>query len=102
MLNITILNIISWVVFGFIAGTIAHLLDRVDVRGGYLGTIVLGILGAVVGGYLADVFFGIRRTGLFNLTALITAVVGALILSFIYRAIFREKGHIKTSTGRMR
>lgn len=102
MLNINLLNIISWIVFGFIAGTIAHLIDRVDVRGGYLGTIILGILGAMLGGYIADVFFGIRRTGLFNLTALATAIIGAIILSFIYRAIFRDKGHIKTSTGRLK
>lgn len=95
ILGFSLLNIISWLVFGFLAGLIVHLLDPGDVRGGFFGTTLLGILGAIVGGLLSRAFFGVNYAGL-NVRGFITAVIGSLLLAFIYRLFFRKNEHIKT------
>lgn len=87
--GISLLNIISWVVFGLIVGYVVHLIDPRDVHGGVLGTLILGILGAIVGGYLAKLFFG-NTFVTFSVGGFIAAVVGGLILAFVYRLIFHK------------
>jgi uncharacterized membrane protein YeaQ/YmgE (transglycosylase-associated protein family) len=82
------MNILAWVVFGLIAGTIANLIDPQPSSGGLLGSIVLGILGAVVGGFVANLLFGLNVTG-FNFTSFVISVLGSLLLLFIGRAIRR-------------
>lgn len=77
------MSIIYWIIFGLIAGGIANFISP-STHGGILGSIVLGILGAVVGGFLGQKFFGVDVTG-FNLTSMIVAVIGALIVLFIAR-----------------
>jgi uncharacterized membrane protein YeaQ/YmgE (transglycosylase-associated protein family) len=78
-------TILVWIVLGLIAGFLASVLMG---AGGYglIGDIVVGILGAVVGGWLASRFLGLDVTGL-NLTSIAIAVVGAAILIFILRAL---------------
>jgi len=95
--GISLTNIILWLIFGFIAGWIVHVIDRKDVAGGLIGTTILGILGAIFGGWLAQMFFGFSGIG-FNLTSLIVAVTGGFILSILYRTIFRKTDRIKTTT----
>ncbi len=80
------MNILSWIVFGLIVGVIAHYLDPRRNQGGLLGTTLLGILGALLGGFLGDLIFGVGVTG-FNLSSFIVAVIGALVLLFISRAV---------------
>lgn len=99
--DITILNLISWGLFGFITGLIIHLIDPGEVKGGVLGTTVTGILGAIVGGFMANIFFGEGITG-FNLQSFAVAVGGALLLVIIQRAVFRGQEHIKTRATRIR
>jgi uncharacterized membrane protein YeaQ/YmgE (transglycosylase-associated protein family) len=72
--------------FGLIVGIVANAVDPEPNRGGVLGSILLGIVGALVGGFLANLIFGISVTG-FNLTSFLVAVAGSLILLFIGRAI---------------
>ncbi|OGE41474.1 hypothetical protein A3E86_05260 [Candidatus Daviesbacteria bacterium RIFCSPHIGHO2_12_FULL_47_45] len=78
------MNILTLVLFGLIAGSIANLLDPEPSRGGVLGSIVLGIIGALVGGFLANVLLGLTISG-FNLTSFLIAVGGSLLLLFIGR-----------------
>ena len=59
-MTINLTYIICWMVFGLIAGSIAHFIAP-GTSGGFLALICLGIVGAVVGGYLGEVFFGVRR-----------------------------------------
>lgn len=83
------MGIIAWIVLGLIAGFIASLL--VNKRGeGVMGDIVLGIIGAVVGGFVAHLlgFHGI--TG-FNLYSMMIAVVGAVIALAIYHAVVNRR-----------
>lgn len=77
------MSFIYWIVFGLIAGSIANFLSP-NSQGGFIGSILLGIVGAVVGGYLGQRFFGVGVTG-FNLMSFVVAVAGALLVLFIAR-----------------
>jgi len=81
-------NILSWILFGLIVGIVANAIDPNPNRGGVLGSILLGIVGALVGGFLANLIFGVTVTG-FNLTSFLVAVAGSLLLLFIGRAVRR-------------
>jgi uncharacterized membrane protein YeaQ/YmgE (transglycosylase-associated protein family) len=79
---------IIWIVLGLVAGIIAKLLMPGRDPGGFIVTILLGIIGALVGGFLSTrLGFG-DVTG-FNLPSIIIAVLGAMLLLFIYRAVRR-------------
>lgn len=84
------MNIIAWLVLGLIAGAIAKAIDPAARGSGMLGTILLGIIGAFVGGTLATFF----STGKLVLTAstlsvpgIIVAVLGAIVAVFIWHRI---------------
>ncbi|MBI2315407.1 GlsB/YeaQ/YmgE family stress response membrane protein [Candidatus Daviesbacteria bacterium] len=83
------MNIIFWIIFGLIVGTLANIIDPSTSRGGILGSIILGILGAILGGILGNIVFGIGVTG-FNLPSIAVATLGALLLLFIERAFRRS------------
>jgi uncharacterized membrane protein YeaQ/YmgE (transglycosylase-associated protein family) len=78
------MSIVAWIVLGLIAGWLASLLVGGD--HGILGDILLGIVGALVGGFLSSVLLGIDVTG-FNLPSLLIAVVGAILVIGIARAL---------------
>jgi uncharacterized membrane protein YeaQ/YmgE (transglycosylase-associated protein family) len=79
------MSILAWIVLGLLAGFIASKI--VNKRGeGLILDIVLGVVGAVVGGWLFSAFGMSRVTGL-NIYSLLVAVVGALVVLFGYHAI---------------
>lgn len=84
------MNIVLWIIFGLTVGIIANIIDPYPSRGGILGSIVLGILGAILGGILGNMIFGIGISG-FNLPSIAVAVLGALLLIFIERALGRAR-----------
>ena len=78
-------NVISWIILGLIAGFIGSKI--VDRQGqGFWLDIVLGIIGALVGGFLFDMFGASGVTGL-NIYSMIVAVVGAVVVLLIYNAV---------------
>ncbi len=79
------MGIIAWIVLGLIAGWLAGMIMK---GGGYgiIGDIVLGILGALIGGWITSAVLGVGISG-FNVTSLVIAVVGAIILVAISRAV---------------
>lgn len=79
------MSFLAWIIFGLIIGIIANLIDPHPDRGGIVGAIVLGIAGAVIGGFLGNLVFGIGITG-FNFPSLSVAVLGSLFLLFLGRA----------------
>ncbi|MDO8488003.1 MAG: GlsB/YeaQ/YmgE family stress response membrane protein [bacterium] len=81
------MEIIYWIVFGLIAGSIANFIAPSS-QGGIVGSIVLGIIGAIVGGYLGQRFFGAGVTG-FNVTSFVVAIGGSLLVLFIGRLLMR-------------
>ena len=91
------MGIISWLVVGAIAGWLAGLLVKGDESLGLIGHVVLGIIGAVVGGFLAGLLSGGTDyiTGI-NLTTIVVAVIGAVIVVVGYNAI---RGRPRTGRG---
>ena len=83
------MSIIGWIVLGLIAGFIASKIVNRSGEG-FLMDIVLGIVGAVVGGFIFEQFGAAGVTG-FNLYSMIVAIVGAIILLVIYHAIFSRR-----------
>ena len=79
------MGILAWVILGIVAGFIAS--KVVNKRGeGFFGDLVLGIIGAVVGGFLFTTFGHAGITG-FNLYSLVVSVVGAVVVLVIFHAI---------------
>ena len=83
------MNIILWIIFGAVAGWLASMIAGTNRQQGLLMDIIAGIIGAFVGGFLYSTLTGQPFTAGFNLTSLIVAVVGAVILLFILRAVRR-------------
>jgi uncharacterized membrane protein YeaQ/YmgE (transglycosylase-associated protein family) len=79
------MSIIAWIILGLVAGFIGSKIVNKSGEGVILD-IVLGIVGAVVGGYLFNVFGAAGVTG-FNIYSLIVAVIGAIIVLVVYHAI---------------
>lgn len=82
------MSIISWIVLGLVAGFIGSKLVNKTGEGFFLD-IVLGIVGAVIGGWLFSLFGMHGVTGL-NIYSLIVAVVGAVVFLVVYHAIRRR------------
>jgi len=80
------MGIIAWIILGLIAGWIAGKIVSGSGEGFFVD-IALGIVGALVGGFVFDALGGHGVTG-FNLYSLIVAVVGAVIVLLIYHAVF--------------
>nr|WP_321985017.1 GlsB/YeaQ/YmgE family stress response membrane protein [uncultured Lichenicoccus sp.] len=79
------MSIIAWIILGLIAGFIGSKIVNKSGEG-LLLDLVLGIVGAVVGGFIFNEFGAAGVTGL-NIYSLIVAVVGAVVVLFIYHAI---------------
>lgn len=84
------LGIIGWIVLGGLAGWVASKIAGTDASQGLLGNIIAGIIGGVVGGFVFGFFGGEGVTG-FNLWSFLVALVGAVIVLFIWRAITGRK-----------
>jgi uncharacterized membrane protein YeaQ/YmgE (transglycosylase-associated protein family) len=80
------MGIITWIVVGLIAGLLGKLIMPGDDPGGIIVTILLGIVGAFIGGFVVSIFGGAGVTG-FNIWSIIVATIGAIILLAIYRLL---------------
>jgi uncharacterized membrane protein YeaQ/YmgE (transglycosylase-associated protein family) len=83
------MSFIAWIVLGLIAGFIASKLVN-KTGDGLILDILLGIVGAVVGGWLFNAFGMSGVTGI-NIYSLLVAVVGAVLFLVIYHALFRRR-----------
>ena len=77
------MGILTWIIFGLIAGAIAKFIMPGNQNMGWLLTIILGIVGAFVGGWIGSML-GWGTIEEFNIKSMLLAVVGALILLWIY------------------
>ncbi|MBW4487365.1 MAG: GlsB/YeaQ/YmgE family stress response membrane protein [Trichocoleus desertorum ATA4-8-CV12] len=89
------MNILAWIVLGLIAGAIAKAIYPGRQGGGILGTMLLGIIGAFVGGslfsFLTTGSLALTSTGL-SLGGILVAVLGAIVALFIYYAVSGRRG----------
>lgn len=83
------MGVISWIVLGLIVGVLAKLIMPGDDPGGMIVTILLGIAGALLGGYIGSLLDIGEVTG-FNLVSLLLALGGSIILLILYRVIVKR------------
>jgi len=83
------MNILVWIIFGAIVGWLASLVMKTNRQQGTLVDIVVGIVGAVVGGFLFESFGRSGVTG-FNVYSMLVAFVGAVLLLAIVKAVRRS------------
>ena len=82
------MGIIAFIILGAIAGAIAKALLPGDDPGGFIVTTLVGIAGAIIGGFLAAALFGADPLDEFwDISSWLTAIVGAIILLAIYRVV---------------
>jgi uncharacterized membrane protein YeaQ/YmgE (transglycosylase-associated protein family) len=86
------MSLATWIILGGIAGWIVSLLSGRDLKGGCLGLVLVGMIGAVVGGSLFRFFGGSGVTGL-NLYSVVVAVIGALVLLWVVRLATGGRRH---------
>lgn len=80
------MNILLWLLLGLIAGWLASVVMKTDNRQGPIGDIVMGVIGALVGGFVFS-FFGAQGVTGFDLYSILVATLGAIILIWIGRMI---------------
>jgi uncharacterized membrane protein YeaQ/YmgE (transglycosylase-associated protein family) len=85
------MNIIIWLVVGGVIGWVASLIMRTDARQGLLLNVVVGIVGAVLGGWFLSPLFGVStiNQGNFSLAGLLVSLLGAVVLLAIVNLIRR-------------
>ena len=80
------MDILAWIIVGILAGFLAKAVVPGEGPGGVLGDLVIGIVGAMIGGWIMHSFGNAGATGL-NLWSIFVAFVGAVVLLLILRAI---------------
>lgn len=88
-------DILAWIIMGALVGWIASMIAGTNARQGALGNIVVGILGAFLGGLVMHLFggAGASASNAFSWQSFFVALLGAVILLFAYRAFSHRGGH---------
>ena len=82
------MGIIAFIILGLIAGAIAKALLPGDDPGGIIVTAIIGVVGALLGGFLAGVLFDAHPLDdFFDISTWLTAIIGAIVLLLIYRMV---------------
>jgi uncharacterized membrane protein YeaQ/YmgE (transglycosylase-associated protein family) len=84
------MGILSWILLGLIAGALAKLIMPGKDPGGFFVTILIGIVGALLGGFLGR-FVGLGKIESFDLGGIFIATIGSILLLIIYRLAVRKK-----------
>ncbi|HZQ91188.1 MAG TPA: GlsB/YeaQ/YmgE family stress response membrane protein [Terriglobales bacterium] len=92
--------IIGWIIFGLIAGAIAKLLMPGRDPGGFMITMLLGIAGAVVGGFIGRALWGSSGVNDWSLGSFVLAIAGAVLLLWLYRMFVRRRDTTGAGIGR--
>ena len=89
------MGIIAFIILGLLAGLIAKALLPGDDPGGLIVTTIIGIVGALLGGFIAAAIFGAHPLDeFFDISTWLTAIVGSIILLWLYRLVVsRGSGH---------
>lgn len=83
------MGILAWIVFGLLAGAIAKFILPGSDPGGIIVTMLIGVVGGVLGGWISSAFGGSGVSG-FNLSSFVWAVIGTLVLLVVYRLVFHR------------
>ncbi|QAV69416.1 GlsB/YeaQ/YmgE family stress response membrane protein [Salinibacterium sp. UTAS2018] len=83
------MGIIGWIVLGLIAGAIAKAILPGRQGGGWIATLLLGVVGALVGGFVGGAIFGIGLEEFFSIETWLVAIGGSVLVLFVYGLITR-------------
>lgn len=86
------MSFLGFLLLGLIAGAIAKLILPGRQGGGWLATLVLGVIGALLGGWLGGAIFNVGYNGFFSITSWLLAIVGAIIVLVIYGLVTGRRG----------
>jgi uncharacterized membrane protein YeaQ/YmgE (transglycosylase-associated protein family) len=84
-------GVVSWILFGLVAGAIAKFIMPGKDPGGCLGTSLIGMLGAVIGGFIGNELFAFGSVTGFNVRSFFIAILGAIILLLFYRLLLERR-----------
>jgi len=87
------MSFLAWIVLGLIAGAIAKAIMPGNDPGGIIVTMIIGIVGAFIGGFLGNTIMGLGING-FTSQSLLLAIIGALVLLWIYRMTTRGRTRV--------
>lgn len=85
------MGIIGWIVLGLIAGAIAKAILPGRQGGGWLVTLLLGVVGALLGGFIGSAVFGIGLENFWSLQTWIVAILGSIVVLLLYGLLFRRR-----------
>ena len=85
------MNVFAWILFGLLAGGIAKFIMPGKDPGGCLLTIIIGIVGSLIGGFIGTRVFGLGPVTSFNLQSLGLAILGAFLLLLVFRVFIVRK-----------
>lgn len=80
------MGIIAWIIFGALIGWIASMIMGTNAEQGAVMNIIVGIVGAFIGGFIMSIFNGSGITG-FNIPSILVALLGACVLLFAYKSL---------------
>jgi len=80
------MGILLWIIFGALAGWIASIITKTDHNQGTVSDIIMGIIGAVVGGFIMNLLGQSGVTG-FNFYSLVVTVIGAIVVIYVGRMV---------------
>jgi uncharacterized membrane protein YeaQ/YmgE (transglycosylase-associated protein family) len=83
------MGIIGWIILGLLAGAIAKAILPGKQGGGWIITLVLGVVGALLGGFIGSAVFGVGIEGFFDISTWLLAIGGAIIVLLIYGLVTR-------------
>ncbi|HWR86311.1 MAG TPA: GlsB/YeaQ/YmgE family stress response membrane protein [Rhodoglobus sp.] len=83
------MGILGWIVLGLLAGAIAKLILPGRQGGGWIVTLILGVVGALLGGFLGSVLFNVGLEDFWSLQTWLLAIGGAIIVLLIYGLVTR-------------
>lgn len=86
------MGFIGWIVLGLIAGALAKLILPGKQGGGFFATLLLGVVGAVVGGWLGSIIFDVDINEFWSLSTWALAIGGSIVVLLIWGLIFGRKG----------
>jgi uncharacterized membrane protein YeaQ/YmgE (transglycosylase-associated protein family) len=82
-------GILGWIVLGLVAGAIAKAILPGRQAGGWIATLILGVVGALLGGFIGSAIFGIGLENFWSLQTWLVAIAGSIIVLLIYGLVTR-------------
>ena len=83
------MGILGWIVLGLVAGAIAKAILPGRQAGGWIATLILGVVGALLGGFIGSAIFGIGLENFWSLQTWIVAIIGSIVVLLIYGLVTR-------------